>query len=109
MAAAMPGPPPGGFVALDTATVLDYCAATPEVAAALGGTGGRADWSAREVGDGYINFVYVVDNGGGGGIIVKQGLPYLRHAGEAWPLTQERVSYEAEVSGLNPLEKRAWS
>jgi len=30
-------------------------------------------------------------------IIVKQGLPYVRCVGEAWPLTQERVRYEAEA------------
>lgn len=90
-----PGPP--GFVALDTVTVLDYCAAKPEVAAALGGAAGKSSWSAKEIGDGNINFVYIVDNGAGATIIVKQGLPYVRCVGEAWPLTQERVRYEAEA------------
>ena len=89
------GPP--GFVALDTKTVLDYCAAKPEVAAALGGADGKSKWSAKEVGDGNINFVYIVSNGAGGAIIVKQGLPYVRCVGEDWPLTQERVRYEAEA------------
>ena len=92
---APPGPP--GFVALDTTTVLDYCAAKPEVAAALGGAGGKSGWSAKEVGDGNINFVYIVENGAGTAIIVKQGLPYVRCVGEDWPLTQERVRYEAEA------------
>ena len=89
------GPP--GFVALDCDTVLDYCAAKPEVAAALGGAEGRGAWSAKEVGDGNINFVYIVSNGAGGAIIVKQGLPFVRVVGESWPLTQERVRYEAEA------------
>ena len=90
-----PGPP--GFIALDTTTVLDYCAGRPEAAAALGGAGGRSGWRAREVGDGNINFVYVVENGAGGAVVVKQALPYVRCVGEAWPLTQERVRYEAEA------------
>jgi len=30
-------------------------------------------------------------------IVVKQGLPYVRVVGESWPLTQERVRYEAEA------------
>ena len=38
------GPP--GFVALDCDTVLDYCAAKPEAAGALGGAEGRSAWSA---------------------------------------------------------------
>lgn len=89
------GPP--GFVALDCDTVLDYCAAKPEAAGALGGAEGRSAWSAEEVGDGNINFVYIVRNGAGGAIIVKQGLPFVRVVGESWPLTQERVRYEAEA------------
>ena len=96
-AAHKPSAGPPGFVALDTNTVLDYCAAKPEVAAALGGVAGKAKWSAKEVGDGNINFVYIVSNGEGGAVVVKQGLPYVRVVGEAWPLTQERVRYEAEA------------
>ena len=49
------------------------------------------------MGDGNINFVYIVSNGAGGAIIVKQGLPFVRVVGESWPLTQERVRYEAEA------------
>ena len=93
--AAAAGPP--GFVALDTATVLDYCAGKASIADALGGASTRKEWSAKEVGDGNINFVYIVTGSGGNAVIVKQGLPYVRCVGEAWPLTQERVRYEAEA------------
>ena len=65
---------PLGFVALDTNTVLDYCAAKPEVVAALGGVAGKAKWSAKEVGDGNINFVYIV-NGVVAAWLPKQGCP----------------------------------
>lgn len=40
----------------------------------------------REVGDGNINYVYVVE-GPSGAVVLKQGLPYLRIAHD-WPLTQ---------------------
>ncbi len=40
----------------------------------------------REVGDGNINYVYIVE-GPSGGVVVKQGLPYIRIAHD-WPLTQ---------------------
>ena len=42
----------------------------------------------REVGDGNINFVYIVE-GPRGGLVLKQGLPYIRIAPD-WPLTQAR-------------------
>ena len=43
----------------------------------------------REVGDGNINYVYIVE-GPSGGVVVKQGLPYIRIAHD-WPLTQVRT------------------
>jgi 5-methylthioribose kinase len=42
------------------------------------------------VGDGNINFVYIVE-GPNGGVCVKQALPYVRCVGESWPLTQVRM------------------
>ena len=44
------------------------------------------DAQVQEVGDGNINFVYIVE-GPKGGLVVKQGLPYIRIAPD-WPLTQ---------------------
>ncbi len=38
------------------------------------------------MGDGNINFVYIVE-GPSGALVVKQGLPYIRIAHD-WPLTQ---------------------
>ena len=40
----------------------------------------------REVGDGNINYVYIVE-GPSGAVVLKQGLPYIRIAHD-WPLTQ---------------------
>ena len=43
--------------------------------------------TVREVGDGNINFVYILE-GPAGCLCVKQALPYVRIVGESWPLTQ---------------------
>ncbi len=44
-------------------------------------------WSVKEVGDGNINFVYIVE-GPAGALCVKQSLPFVRCVGDGWPLTQ---------------------
>lgn len=53
---------------------------------------------AREVGDGNLNLVFRVhDVDTGQSVIVKQALPYLRVAGEGWPLGLERTRIEADA------------
>ena len=66
--------------------------------------------AVREVGDGNLNFVYVVE-GPAGSLCVKQAPPFVRVVGESWPLTQ--VGGVAEggvvvvvVGGVGGL--RAW-
>jgi 5-methylthioribose kinase len=89
---------PAGFYAMDVSSVLEYCASKPSIASALGGTDTKGAWRAKEVGDGNINFVYIVTGADEKrSVVVKQGLPFVRIVGEAWPLTQERVRYEAEA------------
>ena len=93
---ALSGPP--GFIALNCETVLDYAASKESVANVLGGAATRSAWTAKEIGDGNINFVYIVTGASPDkSVILKQGLPYVRCVGESWPLTQERVRYEAEA------------
>jgi 5-methylthioribose kinase len=65
-----------------------------QVAAFLGGE--PDTWTTREVGDGNINFVYIVQ-GQSDAIVVKQALPYVRCVGESWPLTPDRARLEAEA------------
>jgi 5-methylthioribose kinase len=48
----------------------------------------------REVGDGNLNLVFIVE-GPAGGVVVKQALPYLRLVGESWPLPLERSYFES--------------
>ena len=52
----------------------------------------------QEVGDGNINFVYIVE-GPKGGLVVKQGLPYIRIAPD-WPLTQVMANVQFELGLL---------
>jgi 5-methylthioribose kinase len=64
---------------------------------------------AEEIGDGNLNLVFRIRENGHS-VILKQALPYLRVAGESWPLTLDRVRIEADaievqeqyVSGLVP-------
>ena len=86
------------FYALNLNSVLDYVSQYPKVCAPIGGKESKEDWVSKEVGDGNINFVYIITNQKtNASIVLKQGLPYVRCVGESWPLTQERVRYEAEA------------
>lgn len=52
-----------------------------------------AAWRVREVGDGNLNLVFIVE-GPRGGLVVKQALPYVRLVGESWPLPLKRSFFE---------------
>src|SRR5512140_1344158 len=81
---------------LDEHTVLDYARSQPQLAQRLGDC---TALTAEEVGDGNLNLVFIVRNGGASGesAIIKQSLPYLRVAGDSWPLTRERMRFEAQA------------
>lgn len=85
---------PTGYRALKEADVAAYLAGVPAVAAGLGGT--AADWKVREVGDGNLNLVFVVE-GPKGGVVLKQALPYVRLVGESWPLSLSRAFFEHQA------------
>ncbi|MGJ8572068.1 MAG: S-methyl-5-thioribose kinase [Hoeflea sp.] len=56
--------------------------------------GGNIDaWTVREVGDGNLNLVFIVE-GDAGSVIVKQALPYVRLVGDSWPLPLKRAFFE---------------
>jgi 5-methylthioribose kinase len=76
---------------LDEHSLPDYLRAQPALRATLG----DGDLVAREMGDGNLNQVFVVRAADtGAALIVKQALPYLRVAGDDWPLTRERMRFE---------------
>lgn len=82
---------PEGYRTLGEATLPGWLAGIPNVPERLGGR--PADWRVREVGDGNLNLVFLVE-GPAGGVCVKQALPYLRLVGEGWPLGLRRAWFE---------------
>lgn len=50
----------------------------------------------EEIGDGNLNYVYKITNPDrpDQSVILKQAVPYLRMAGEGWPLGRDRMTYE---------------
>lgn len=52
--------------------------------------------ACEEIGDGNLNYVFRV-TAAGGSVIVKQAPPYLRAAGEGWPLSRSRAEVEARA------------
>jgi 5-methylthioribose kinase len=79
------------YAAVDGAKLSSILASLADVSARLGGK--PADWRVREVGDGNLNLVFIVE-GPAGGLVVKQALPYVRLVGESWPLPLERSWFE---------------
>ena len=86
---------PAGYRALDEAGVAAYLAALPAIAGQLGGE--HRTWKVREVGDGNLNLVFIVE-GPAGDVCVKQALPYVRLVGESWPLPLSRAYFEHEAT-----------
>jgi 5-methylthioribose kinase len=58
-----------------------------------------ASLTAKEVGDGNLNLVFIVldEHNSQHSAVVKQALPYLRVAGESWPLTRDRMRFETQA------------
>lgn len=54
------------------------------------------DLEVSEVGDGNLNYVYLVTNRcqPSETVVLKQAVPYLRVVGESWPLTRHRMDIE---------------
>jgi 5-methylthioribose kinase len=76
---------------LDAAGVPPLIAGLDRVRLLLGGR--PEDWRVREVGDGNLNLVFLVD-GPHGSVCLKQALPYVRVAGPGWPMSPERAHFE---------------
>ncbi|XP_073123426.1 methylthioribose kinase [Henckelia pumila] len=83
-----------GFRPLDEKILVEYLKATPSLAAKLGNQ--FDDLEIKEVGDGNLNFVYIVI-APAGSLVIKQALPYIRCIGESWPMTKERAYFEAST------------
>jgi len=83
------------YYALDNQSVIDYVRGRAALDSVIDRAGALI---AAEVGDGNLNQVFIVtEDDSGHSIIVKQALPYLRVAGESWPLTRERMRFETQA------------
>jgi 5-methylthioribose kinase len=81
------------YRALDEGSLLDYVRSRPEMSKVLPADG---PLSVREVGDGNLNLVFIIESPDGRhSAVLKQALPYLRVAGASWPLTRERMRFES--------------
>lgn len=79
-----------GYEALSPETLPARLGRVPALAERLGPAEG---WQVREVGDGNLNLVFIVE-GSAGAAVVKQALPYVRLVGESWPLPLSRAFFE---------------
>ena len=81
---------------LDETTIVDYIAGRPSLAGVFSDFGRL---SISEVGDGNLNLVFIIENTANPAesVVLKQALPFLRVAGESWPLTRERMRYETQA------------
>ena len=79
------------YAAVDGSRLAGALAEIPAVRERLGGE--PSGWRIREVGDGNLNLVFIVE-GESDGVVVKQALPYVRLVGESWPLPLERSWFE---------------
>ncbi|MBP7722216.1 MAG: S-methyl-5-thioribose kinase [Alphaproteobacteria bacterium] len=93
---------PTGYHALNPQTVVDYLAGFKKIASKLGGK--QPEWQSREVGDGNLNLVFIIE-GPKGTVVVKQALPYVRLVGESWPLPLSRAHFEH----LALVEEAKWA
>lgn len=75
-------------------TTAEYIKSVPEIATKI-----DADniVSVEEVGDGNLNLVFIIRDGAGRGVVLKQALPYVRLVGPEWPMTPDRARHEAEA------------
>ncbi len=92
----------GQFSALDVGTLGKRLENIAAIAERVGPDSSR--WTVREVGDGNLNLVFIVE-GPKGSVVAKQALPYVRLVGESWPLPLKRSFFEYHA--LVRQERRA--
>jgi 5-methylthioribose kinase len=87
------------YFILNAQTVIDYVRSKPEAKDLIDT---NAKLEAEELSDGNLNFVFRVfeSDNKAKSILVKQGVPYLRVAGESWRLSPARAGFEARALDL---------
>jgi len=85
---------PAGYAPLTSESLPSYLSKKLPSDLVLGGE--PKEWTVKEVGDGNLNLVFIVE-GLEKTIVVKQALPYVRAAGESWKLSLTRAYFEYNV------------
>lgn len=100
-AAAAPFAAPIGYARMDESKIAAYVAQDGKLSSLLKLQAQDLDVNRiahvlkiTEVGDGNLNFVYIIEGREGAKIVIKQALPYVRCVGEDWPLTLQRANFE---------------
>ena len=87
---------PYSFLSIDT--IADYIRNQPQLADRIDA---GSITNVTEVGDGNLNLVFIIRDAHGGGLVLKQALPYVRLVGPDWPMTPERARHEVEALRLH--------
>lgn len=86
---------PSGYSRLNEEKIADYLASNSKLANFLKINHlNKSELKITEVGDGNLNYVYIIEGPSGDFLVVKQALPYIRCVGESWPLTLRRAYFE---------------
>ena len=91
---AQPTSMPTGYRRMDESKISDYIMGLGKLRDLLDVTDKSTVLSVAEVGDGNLNYVYIITGPSGKKLVIKQALPYVRCVGESWPLTLERATFE---------------
>eukprot|EP01036_Dinobryon_divergens_P034543 gene34543-44648_t len=84
------------FYKLDISKIRGYLRSNRKLSDIIGLLPSTPDEEIKvaEVGDGNLNFVYIIEGPTEKKLVIKQALPYVRCVGESWPLTLERAAFE---------------
>lgn len=83
------------YQVLNMNTVVDYIRNTPRLFDYFD----KNEVNVQEIGDGNLNFVFLITSSINPHkqLILKQSIPYLRCAGESFPLEKERIYFECSA------------
>jgi 5-methylthioribose kinase len=86
----------GTYRPLTAEQVPHYLASIPAIKDVVGDV---HQLDCREIGDGNLNLVFDIraKGDGRGVVVIKQAVPYLRCAGESWPLDRQRALFESKA------------
>jgi len=89
-----------GYEFLKSETIPAYLKSRKEISTVID-TGSIVE--INEVGDGNLNYVFIIKDKYGAGIVLKQALPYVRLVGPTWPMSPDRARIEYETTTSHSL------